>query len=426
MYETTAKRERAVLVGLQTGRQPDFLWKLAFEELKGLVETAGAEVISDVVQARKYPEPSTYIGKGKLQELAAVVKELEANLAVFDSELSPAQVRNLEQALDCKVLDRTQIILDIFAGRARTKEGKLQVELAQLVYSLPRLTGRGIAMSRLGGGIGTRGPGETKLEVDRRRIRQRIADLRAELREVRQHRQTQRQQRKKREIPVLALVGYTNAGKSTLLHTMIERFGTGSHVADSGRNRLFDTLDPTTRRIELPGGKSIIVTDTVGFIQRLPHQLVDAFRATLEETAEADLLLHVVDASHPEYEIQMETVYQVLEDLDASRKSIITVLNKMDLVKEEWLPDDPCSEHTFRLSSKSGKGIAELAAWVASRLNRSAVRMQVFLPYSEGPFLSKLHAKCKVYSQEFEENGIRLDLDVIPEYRERIAPFKVN
>ncbi|MFC4766409.1 GTPase HflX [Effusibacillus consociatus] len=426
MPDTEISKERALLVGLHIGKQSSVVWQMAFDELAGLVETAGAEVVSTIKQSRDVPEPATYIGKGKLQELTALVRELEANLVVFDSELSPAQVRNLEQILPCKVLDRTQVILDIFAGRAQTKEGKLQVELAQLSYLLPRLTGKGIELSRLGGGIGTRGPGETKLEADRRRIRDRISDLKRELREVRRHREVQRQQRKKRDIPVIALVGYTNAGKSSLLRAIVERVGSGSKDVAEGKNRLFDTLDPTARRTMLPDGRTAIFTDTVGFIQQLPHQLVDAFRATLEETVESDLLLHVVDASHPAYDVQMQTVYDVLDELGVKNKPIITVFNKIDIVSNKLLADDPQANHTVRLSAKTGEGIPGLIRLISEWSNRSAVTMQVLMPYNEGPFVARLHAECKIYHQEFLEEGILLKLDAKPEFVDRLTRYKVT
>lgn len=419
-------RETAVLVGLQTGQVHEKIWKMAFEELQGLVETAGAEVVSTILQARETPDPATYIGKGKLQELTALVSEMQVDIAVFDSDLSPAQVRNLEQVLNCKVLDRTQVILDIFAGRAQTKEGKLQVELAQLNYLLPRLTGRGAQMSRLGGGIGTRGPGETQLEVDRRRIRDRIADLRRELKKVRSHREVQRQQRKKREIPVIAMVGYTNAGKSTLLHTIIQQFGTGSQTVSAGQNRLFDTLDPTARRTTLPDGRTAIFTDTVGFIQELPHQLIDSFRATLEETLEADVLLHVVDVSHPQYDLQMNTVYRVLEELGASDKDIVTVYNKSDLIRDNLTVDDPHAEHSLKLSALTGEGVGDLIRWLMDWLNRSAARMEVLVPYTEGSLLASIHEECRVYEQEFVDAGIRFVLDVQPKLQTRLMQFQTQ
>lgn len=424
LYETNP--EKAVIVGIQMDRESETSWRMAFEELAGLVETAGAAVIATVVQSRDVPDAASYIGKGKLQELLAIVQETSADLVVFDRELSPAQVRNLERVLPCKVIDRTQVILDIFAGRAQTKEGKLQVELAQLSYLLPRLTGRGTELSRLGGGIGTRGPGESKLEMDRRRIRDRISDMKRELREVRKHREIQRRQRKKRDIPVLALVGYTNVGKSTLLKAIVQQYGIGVQAVHEGRNRLFDTLDPTARKIELEDGKTAIVTDTVGFIQQLPHQLIDAFRATLEETMEADMLFHVVDASHPGHELQMRTVYQVLEELGARDKTVVTVYNKLDLLEDHLFPDDLNAETTFRLSASTGMGIHELMTWSTEWLNRSKVRLRILLPYEQGQLLSRLHKECRVYEQEYMETGVRLELDAPAPFYEWLAEYRIN
>ncbi|BCJ85720.1 GTPase HflX [Effusibacillus dendaii] len=426
MIDLGRDREKAILVGLHTDRTDTRIWKLAFEELTGLVETAGARVVASLVQNRSEADPATYIGKGKLQELTALAEELEADIIVFDSELTPVHVRNLENCLPCKVLDRTQIILDIFAERAKTKEGKLQVELAQLSYLMPRLSGKGKAMSRLGGGIGTRGPGETKLEIDRRRIRGKIADLKTELREVRLHRSTQRQRRKKQQVPVIALVGYTNAGKSTILHALTERFGAGSQTTAEGQNRLFDTLDPTARKIGLPQGGTVIVTDTVGFIQQLPHHLIDSFRATLEETNEADVLLHIVDASHPAHDIQMDTVYQVLNELHVLDKPIITVFNKMDYLNGEFLPDDPKALYTVKMSALNGNGLPQLMQAIDSCINTKSQHMSVILPYDEGSLTSALHERCKVYQQRFLENGIYLDLDAVPELAKQLERFQVN
>jgi GTP-binding protein HflX len=418
--------EKAIIVGVQLARQTETAWQMAFAELAGLVETAGAEVVASVIQSREAPDPATYIGKGKLQEVKAAADELSADLVVFDSGLSPAQVRNLERSLACKVIDRTQVILDIFAERAQSKEGKLQVELAQLTYLLPRLAGRGTELSRLGGGIGTRGPGETKLEVDRRRIRDRISDMKKQLQDVRKHRDIQRRQRRKRNIPVLALVGYTNAGKSTLLHRIIEKYGIGGQTVNEGRNRLFDTLDPTARQIVLPDGSNVIVTDTVGFIQQLPHQLIDAFRATLEETLEADLIIHVVDASHPTYSVQMDTVYDVLAELGALEKTIVTLYNKMDRLQDHWLTDDSRATATFRISARTGAGIDELAKWATEWLNRSSIRLQILVPYESGQLLSRIHQECKVHKQGYLETGVLLDLDIPSELQGWVTKYRID
>ncbi|MGB9612911.1 MAG: GTPase HflX [Candidatus Margulisiibacteriota bacterium] len=314
--------EKAFLVGVEFPKE-DVPLSLSLPELKRLAETAGAKVVGSLTQKRSKPDPGFFIGSGKLEELKAKSAAAEANLVIFDHELSPSQERNLEDALGLKVIDRSELILDIFAQHAKTREGKLQVELAQANFLLTRLTGRGILMSRLGGGIGTRGPGETKLEYDRRVIRKRIAELKQEIEKIRKERLIKREKRRSTQIPAAVLVGYTNSGKSTLLNAL-----TKSQVLVE--DKLFATLDPTTRRLYLPSGKVVLLTDTVGFIQKLPHQLVAAFQATLEEVTEADLLLHVVDISHPYFENQISAVYTVLEELNSITKPILTVLNKVD------------------------------------------------------------------------------------------------
>jgi GTP-binding protein HflX len=416
--------ERAVLVGVRLPVYPQNVWDLSFAELQGLAETAGAQVVSEVVQAREVPDASTYIGRGKAEELARICGELEIELAVFDQELSPAQVRNLERILPCKVIDRTQLILDIFAGRARSLEGKLQVELAQLTYMLPRLTGRGASLSRLGGGIGTRGPGETKLETDRRRIRKRISDLRREIEEIRRHRQLHRARRKKAEVPVMALVGYTNAGKSTLMRTIVQRFGQEAGRVSEGHDRLFDTLDPSSRRIRFPYGGHAIVTDTVGFIQFLPHTLVDAFRATLEEVAEADLLIHVVDASHPHADVQMRTVHEVLEELHVLDKPIVTVLNKWDCVSDgAWFAKDLIAVETVAVSAKTGDGIDQLMQVIERQLQGDTTRIHVLLPYDHGSLLNRIHTEGNVWKEEFRGDGISIEADVTPVLLAALEPF---
>ncbi|HLA25112.1 MAG TPA: GTPase HflX, partial [bacterium] len=317
--------ERAVLAGVHGtgGVQGTEMRDPEMEELRRLAESAGAQVVGTLVQHRGRPTPATFLGKGKVEELRALCDEVSADLAIADHELTPAQQRNLERSLDLKVIDRTALVLDIFARRAQTHEGRLQVELAQMTYLLPRLTGRGTMLSRLGGGIGTRGPGETKLEVDRRRIRNRITDLRREIGEIRKHRSLQRKARREAQFPTAALVGYTNAGKSTLLNTLTNA---GVFVED----KLFATLDPTVRKVELPNGRPVLLIDTVGFITRLPTELIAAFRATLEEVTEADLLVHVVDASHPDWRAQMRSVERVLRDLSAADKPMIIAMNKTD------------------------------------------------------------------------------------------------
>jgi GTP-binding protein HflX len=426
MYEVAEqqeRRERAVLVGVKMARQEETVWSMAFEELRGLVETAGADVVGEVVQNREQPDPSTYIGKGKLAELKAVLEELQADVAVFDAELSPKHVRNLEYVLPCRVLDRTQVILDIFALRAKTREGKLQVELAQLHYLMPRLTGRGAEMSRLGGGIGTRGPGETKLETDRRHIRGRILELSRGLDEVKRHRELHRQRRKKQEVPVVAFVGYTNAGKSTLMKAVVERFGSGSKEVAEGRNRLFDTLDTTTRQVTLPEGQTSIFSDTVGFIQQLPHALIKAFRSTLEETAEADLIVHVVDSSHPGFDVQMATVYQVLEELKVLDRPILTVFNKIDRVPGVWLANDPNATATVRVSALHGDGLDAMMEKIEDLIGPRHVRVKAEVPYREAALVAQVYRQGRLLQEEHREKGTFLVAEVPKRLADDLRPY---
>ncbi|MCL5982354.1 MAG: GTPase HflX [Firmicutes bacterium] len=392
--------ETVVLVGLQT---PKTGWETAetMRELVQLVKTAGARAAAELVQKRSSPDAAYYVGKGKAEEIAALATELEADLIVFDDELSPTQLRNLEAATGRRVVDRTALILDIFAGRARTREGKLQVELAQLNYLLPRLTGRGIALSRLGGGIGTRGPGETKLEVDRRRLRQRIVELRQELEEVKKHRRLHRQSRQAIPLPVVTLVGYTNAGKSTLLNALT---GAGALVED----KLFATLDPTTRRVSLPGGRQFLLTDTVGFIRKLPHHLVAAFRATLEEVLQADLLLHVVDAAHSQAPEQMKAVMDVLKQLGAVNRPMLMVFNKIDEPAGlEALPvlSREYPEHAA-VSAREDAGFGELLQKIEALLQRDDYRLDLLLPYGREDILSAIRRHGKVENEEYTATGV--------------------
>lgn len=355
-------QERAILVGVQTPDMRDWQAKESLAELEQLAKTAGAEVLDKTIQKRQNPDKATHIGKGKVDEIALRTRELGATTVIVDAELSPSQQTKLEDAFGLKVIDRTALILDIFAQRAQTKEGKLQVELAQLSYLLPRLrVGTAAGMSRLGGGIGTRGPGETKLETDRRRIYTRIAHLEGEVEQIKKHRSAQRKSRHRRGAVQVALMGYTNAGKSTLLNTL-----TKSTVL--AEDKLFATLDPITRKLRLPGGGNVLLTDTVGFIQRLPTQLVAAFRATLEEVTDADVLLHVIDASHPNVEEHVKAVLQILEDLEASDQPIITVLNKIDQVtdaeKLERLKQ--AVDNPVEISALTGEGLMDLLAEIES------------------------------------------------------------
>jgi GTP-binding protein HflX len=366
---TPQERERAALVGLFSGPSRQFDPEHSLDELAGLASAAGASVVLRILQERPKPDPATFIGSGKVTSLAAACDESRADVVIFDNELTPAQLRNLELALDRKVVDRTQLILDIFARRAQTREGKLQVELAQLKYLMPRLVGSSAALSRLGGGIGTRGPGETKLETDRRRIRHRISILGKEIDTVRRRRSQLRERRHKAAVPTVALVGYTNAGKTTLFNSL-----TGDAAVAS--NALFVTLDPLVRKVKLPDRRELLVSDTVGFIERLPHSLVAAFRATLEEVATADLLLHVVDASSPEYERQMNAVRTVLAEVGADRVPSIDVFNKCDRL-------DAAERHRLRalnpaslcVSALTGDGRDDVIAAMESRLALDTTRV---------------------------------------------------
>jgi GTP-binding protein HflX len=390
--------QRAYLVSLQLPGQSDWEVEDSLDELWELAEDAGLEVVDRFVQKRAIPDPATFIGKGKAEELGAIVEPDE--LIIFDNELSPAQQGNLAEIIDAPVLDRTQLILDIFAQRAQSREGKIQVELAQLNYLLPRLTGAGKALSRLGGGIGTRGPGETKLETDRRRLRKRISDLRAELEEIRKVRATHRARRDQMAAPVVALVGYTNAGKSTLLR---ELSGTDTFVAD----QLFATLDPTIRRWELPDGRWVFLTDTVGFIRRLPHTLVAAFRATLEEILFADLILHVIDVSHPQAREQQEAVEQVLAEIGAAQP-VINVYNKIDKIPagiEAGGAGVPVSALTGENLDRLG---AEVAAFFSSLFSVQKFHFS-FANFGEA---SRLRELGRVLEERFTETGVEITAEV--------------
>jgi GTPase len=368
-----AQRERAALVGLIAGRARRLDAERSLDELAGLAQAAGAQVVLRMLQERPKPDPSTFLGAGKIETLAASSAETDADLVIFDNELTPAQLRHIEEAIGRKVVDRTQLILDIFARRARTREGKLQVELAQLKYLLPRLVGAGAALSRLGGGIGTRGPGETKLETDRRRIRTRIHAVSGEIERVRQRRAQLRERRQKTSVPTVALVGYTNAGKTTLFNVLTRA---GAEASDA----LFVTLDPLIRQVRLPDSRELLVSDTVGFIDRLPHALVAAFRATLEEVAEADLVLHVIDGSAPDRERRVTAVGQVLEEVGATDVPLLAVYNKCDqLTSEERRRLHEGDPDALCISAKTREGIDELVETIASRLALDVRRMTISL-----------------------------------------------
>ena len=389
--------ERTIIVGMEYGGGASIIgWSAedSLEELKQLADTAGAEVVARFLQKRPKPDPAFFIGRGKVQELALYVQQENIDLCIFDDELSPAQQRNIEQAMGVRVLDRTALILDIFAQRAHTNEGKLQVELAQLQYTLPRIMGKGLSLSRLGGGIGTRGPGETKLEVDRRRIRDRIAYIKGCISKVKNVRTLQRSGRAKASVPTVSLVGYTNAGKSTLLNTL-----TNSDIY--AQDQLFATLDPTTRQLDLPNKQQAILTDTVGFIQRLPHQLVAAFQSTLEEVVEADVLLHVIDVSHELYKEQANAVYHVLEELGAKDKTIITVYNKIDKLPEGSALAERLAreENSICISAKARLNLDGLLALIAENLKLKSVEESFLVPYSDSAAVSRLHEAGTVLEQ---------------------------
>lgn len=393
--------ERAILIGMEWGRN-DSLWTVddSLEELKQLADTAGATVIKKFIQKRPKPDPAFFIGRGKVQELALYAQQENIDLCIFDDELSPAQQRNIESVMGIRILDRTALILDIFAQRARTNEGKLQVELAQLQYTLPRIMGKGLMLSRLGGGIGTRGPGETKLEVDRRRIRDRIAFIKEQIEKVKAVRSLHRSKRKKNNVFEVSLVGYTNAGKSTLLNTL-----TNSDIY--AKDQLFATLDTTTRQLTLPNKQEIIITDTVGFIQRLPHQLIAAFRSTLEVVTEADLLVHVIDVSHELYKEQAAAVHEVLKEIGAETKPVITVYNKIDkLPPDSKLADRlALEEDTVCISAAKKLNLESLQQMIESHLKSKVVEVTLCIPYAETAKAAQLHETANVLEQEYTENG---------------------
>ncbi len=396
-YEIEQLQERVILVGVSEQEQDDA--KDSLMELAELAQTAGAEVVGTVIQNLAGIHPGTYVGSGKLEEIREQIWELSATGIICDDELSPAQIRNMEQILDCKIMDRTLLILDIFADRARTSEGKIQVELAQLKYRLSRLGGLGRSLSRLGGGIGTRGPGEKKLEMDRRLINHRVAQLNRELKDVVRHREVNRSQRMKTPVKTAAVVGYTNAGKSTLLNLL-----TDADVYEE--DQLFATLDPTTRQLELPDGQRLLLTDTVGFIRKLPHHLVEAFKSTLEEAKYADFILHVVDASNPQWDKQMHIVYETLRQLGVENKKIVTLFNKCDQLTGEESFRDLCADVALHISAKTGEGIRELMAILSEILREDKVMIEQLVSYRDAGMIQQIRTYGELLKEEYREDGI--------------------
>ena len=397
IYEIKDEKEKLILVGVASSANDDT--EQSLDELCDLVDTAGGVVVGRVIQRREMIHPATYVGKGKIEEIKELLWETDADGIVCDDELSPAQTANLTELLDTKVMDRTLIILDIFAGRASTSEGKIQVELAQLRYRQTQLTGAGKALSRLGGGIGTRGPGEKKLEMDRRLIKNRIALLNRELKDVKRHRDLTREQRSRNHMQVAAIVGYTNAGKSTLLNTL-----TDAKVLEE--DQLFATLDPTTRNLKLPSGQEMLVTDTVGFIRKLPHHLIEAFRSTLEEAKYADLILHVVDSSNPQMDEQMYVVYETLRKLEVMNKPVITVFNKMDRRGENALLRDFQADRTVQISAKTGEGLPELLCAIEQQLREQKILIERMYPYQESSRVQMIRKYGELLEEHYTEEGI--------------------
>ena len=397
-FETKEIVEKVILLGVDVGDDT----KESMKELAELVDTAGATVLDSIIQSRERIHPGTYLGKGKIEEVRERIERLDATGVVCDDELTPAQLRNLEDLLDTKVMDRTMVILDIFAKRATTSEGKIQVELAQLKFSAARLIGLRSSLSRLGGGIGTRGPGEKKLEMDRRLIHERISQLKSELKKVESHRELIRKSRDENLAFNVAIVGYTNAGKSTLLNKL-----TDANILTE--DKLFATLDPTTRKLKLGSGQEILVTDTVGFIRKLPHHLIEAFKSTLEEAKYANLLVHMVDASNEEASSQMLVVYDTLRSLDVVDKDIITIFNKTDLIKEgEELPRDFHADKILKMSAKTGEGIEDLKKTIENILQNQRVYLEHIFSYKDAGKIALIRKFGEIKSEEYTDDGISI------------------
>ena len=399
VYETDEIIERVILVGVAFDTDDDT--ERSLDELGELAKTAGAQTVGSMIQTRDNFHPATYIGKGKIEELRLMIDELDATGIICDDELSPAQFKNLEDELGVKVMDRTMVILDIFAARATSSEGKIQVEMAQLKYRSIRLAGFGTSMSRLGGGIGTRGPGEKKLEVDRRLINDRIAQLRRELKEVQKHRDITRAKREKNKVPVVAIVGYTNAGKSTLLNHLTE-----ADVLEE--DKLFATLDPTTRILALDGKQQVLLTDTVGFIRKLPHHLIEAFKSTLEEAKYADIIFHVVDASNMQREKQMFITYQTLDDLGVKDKKFVTLFNKQDARTDNEPLHDFRADYTLNISAAKDLGLDEVKSLLEEILRENKVYIERIIPYDKAGVIQLIRKQGELVSEEYVADGIQI------------------
>ena len=419
MEQREENKEKVIIAGLHTGSRDHIndTTEESMRELSELVDTAGGEVVGEMVQNRPMPDSGTYFGEGKLEELKAAVEALDATLVVFDDELSPIQLRNISDNLGVRVLDRSMLILDIFAMRARSGEGKLQVELAQLKYQLPRLRGMGLELSRMGGGIGTRGPGETKLESDRRHIRTRIAALEEQIREIKKHRELLRKRRHKDGHITGAIVGYTNAGKSTLLNRLTDA---GVFAED----KLFATLDTTSRAITLSDNRQIILIDTVGFIRKLPHYLIEAFKSTLEEAADADFVIHVIDASSTEADNRITVVDEVLDEIGAGGKPVINVYNKCDL-ENSCVPRDNGGKNVF-ISAKTGQGIPGLLEAIADTAPGRKYERTFLIPYSDGGVLNSLHTNEKVLSEEYTADGVLIKVLIDEAAFDALKQYEIN
>ncbi len=414
------EKEKALVVIAQQSCSAEWEFDDLISELKLLVDSAGAEVSSVITLRRGKISPAHFVGRGKAEEIRAIVEEGKADLVIFNDDLTPIQQRNLEESIGVRVIDHTQLILDIFSQRAQSREGQLQVELAQLNYLLPRLTGRGIELSQLGGGIGTRGPGETKLEVDRRSIRRRLVKLREDIKEVRKHRTLQRKKRKNRSFPLVALVGYTNSGKSTLLNSL-----SGSDL--KVENKLFVTLDPATRKVKFPSNREVLLTDTVGFIRYLPHHLIAAFKATLEEVTEADVIIVVLDASHHKWLAQSKVVFQILSQLQAMEKPLLIALNKIDLLRNKFERRRIQREFSdsVLISALKKEGLEDLIRKLEQSLLEKRETVKLLIPQKEGTLLAAIRKEGKIFREEYRDSRVYLEVELGKEIVRRLHKFKV-